>query len=168
MCRWGCRVGCAMAKLTHTDAAGRARMVDVGTKPVTRREAVAAGEVKMRPATLRMIARGSIPKGDVLAVARIAAIAAAKRTDELIPLCHPLAISHVQVDFTPKERSGKLLIEATVRLEGRTGAEMEALTAVAIAGLTVYDMCKAVDREMEIGPVYLIRKSGGRSGEYRR
>jgi len=157
-----------MAKLTHTDAAGRARMVDVGTKPVTRREAVAAGEVKMRPATLRMIARGSIPKGDVLAVARIAAIAAAKRTDELIPLCHPLAISHVQVDFTPKERSGKLLIEATVRLEGRTGAEMEALTAVAIAGLTIYDMCKAVDREMEIGPVYLVRKSGGRSGEYRR
>ncbi len=163
-----CRVGCTMAKLTHTDAAGRARMVDVGTKPVTRREAVAAGEVKMRPATLRMIARGSIPKGDVLAVARIAAIAAAKRTDELIPLCHPLAISHVQVDFTPKERSGKLLIEATVRLEGRTGAEMEALTAVAIAGLTVYDMCKAVDREMEIGPIYLLRKSGGRSGEYRR
>ncbi len=162
------RVQRKVAKLTHTDARGRAQMVDISAKPVTVREAVAAGEVKMRPVTLRLIARGSLPKGDVLAVARIAGISAAKRTSELIPLCHPLPIEYVELNFTPRARKGRLLIEARVRLEARTGAEMEALTAVAVAGLTVYDMCKAVDREMEIGPVYLVSKSGGRTGRFTR
>jgi cyclic pyranopterin phosphate synthase len=141
-------------------------MVDVGAKRVTRRAAVAAARVVMRPATLAMITAGALPKGDVLAVARIAGIAAAKETSRLIPLCHPLALTHVDLAFRPDARRGTLDVEATVRLAGRTGAEMEALTAVTVAALTVYDMCKAVDREMEITAVRLLRKEGGRSGTF--
>ena len=154
------------ARLSHLDAAGRAAMVDVGAKAVTARTAVAAARVVMRPATLRMITRGALPKGDVLAVARIAGIAAAKRTAELIPLCHSLLLSHVEVQFAPKATRGWLDIEASVRLDGRTGAEMEALTAASIAALTVYDMCKAVDRAMTVTAVRLLRKEGGKSGRF--
>jgi cyclic pyranopterin phosphate synthase len=156
----------ARRKLSHVDARGRARMVDVGGKPVTKRVAVAGARVLMRPATLRLLAAGEMPKGDVLAVARIAGIAAAKRTAELIPLCHPLLLSHVEVALRPDAPSGRLDVEASVRLEGRTGAEMEALVAAGVAALTVYDMCKAVDREIEITALRLLRKRGGRSGTF--
>jgi cyclic pyranopterin phosphate synthase len=156
------------SELTHLDARGRARMVDVGDKAVTRREATARGEVKMKPATLRAIAAGSVPKGDVIAVARTAGILAAKRTHELVPLCHPLPISSVAVDLVPDRRRSVVAIEATVRVDGKTGVEMEALTAVAVAALTVYDMAKAIDRGMTIGRVRLVAKSGGKSGTYRR
>jgi cyclic pyranopterin monophosphate synthase len=158
----------ARPRLSHLDAGGRARMVDVGDKAVTTRLAVAEASVVMRPATLRLITRGALPKGDVLAVARIAGIAAAKRTAELIPLCHPLALSHVDVQFTPHAARGRLDIEASVRLEGRTGAEMEALTAASVAALTVYDMCKAVERGIEITALRLRRKEGGKSGRWER
>ena len=153
-------------RLSHVDARGSARMVDVGDKAVTARLAVAGARVRMRPATLRLIVSGKVPKGDVLAVARIAGIAAAKETARLIPLCHPLLLSHVEVEFRPNVAPGVLDVEASVRLEGRTGAEMEALTAVTIAALTVYDMCKAVDRAMEITAVRLLRKSGGKTGTF--
>ena len=153
-------------RLSHVDARGRARMVDVGAKAVTVRMAVAGARVLMRPETLRLITSDGAPKGDVLGVARIAGIAAAKRTPELIPLCHPLLLSHVDVELRPDVAHGHLDVEATVRLEGRTGAEMEALTAASVAALTVYDMCKAVDRGMEITAVRLLRKSGGRSGTF--
>jgi cyclic pyranopterin phosphate synthase len=152
-------------RLSHVDARGRAHMVDVGDKAVTRRIAVAGAEVQMRPATLRLIATGAVPKGDVIATARLAGIAAAKRTAELIPLCHPLLISHVDIVLTPRPR-GRLDIEASVRLDGRTGAEMEALMAASVAALTVYDMCKAVDRDIEINAVRLLEKRGGKSGAY--
>jgi cyclic pyranopterin phosphate synthase len=152
------------ARLSHLDARGRARMVYVGAKRATRREAVAEARVVMRPETLRLIVAGGMPKGDVLAVARIAGIAAAKETPRLIPLCHTLLLTHVAVDFRPDVARGVLAIETTIRLDGRTGAEMEALTAAAVAGLTVYDMCKAVDRGMEIASVRLVRKRGGKSG----
>ena len=141
-------------------------MVDVSAKPVSARVAVARGEVAMRPATLAMIATGSLPKGDVLAVARLAGIMAAKRTADLIPLCHPLPLAHVDVSLTPERRRARVLIESRVQVEARTGVEMEALTAVAVAGLTLYDMCKAVDRQMTIGAVRLVRKTGGRSGTF--
>ncbi len=141
-------------------------MVDVGGKAVTAREAVAGCRVVMRPATLRMITEGALPKGDVLAVARLAGIMAAKRTAELIPLCHPLVLSHVDVRFTPRSARGWLDVETSVRLEGRTGAEMEALTAASVAALTVYDMCKAVDRAIEITSLRLLRKEGGKSGRF--
>lgn len=141
-------------------------MVDVGEKPVTTRLAVASATVRMRPATLRLIASGGLPKGDVLAVARLAGIMAAKRTAELIPLCHPLALSHIDVRLTPRSTRGAVEVEASVRLEGRTGAEMEALTAASVAALTVYDMCKAVDRGIEITAVRLLRKEGGKSGTW--
>ena len=153
-------------RLTHLDRHGRARMVDVSAKAVTRREAVARGEVTMRPETLARIAAGTLPKGDVLAVARLAGIMAAKRTADLVPLCHPLPLSHVDVDLTPDTAAGRVRIEGRVAVEARTGVEMEALTAVAVAGLTLYDMCKAVDREMTIGAIRLVRKSGGRSGTF--
>ena len=153
-------------RLSHLDAAGRARMVDVGDKPVTTRLAVAGACVVMRPATLRLIATGALPKGDVLAVARLAGIMAAKRTADLIPLCHPLQLAHVDVQLTPRSGRGRVDIEASVRLEGRTGAEMEALTAASVAALTIYDMCKAVDREIEITAVRLLRKEGGKTGRY--
>ena len=133
-------------------------MVDVGDKPVTARLAVAAASVRMRPATLRLIAAGAVPKGDVLAVARLAGIAAAKRTADLIPLCHPLLLSHVDVELTPRRQGSRVDIQAMVRLEGRTGAEMEALTAVSVAALTIYDMCKAIDKQMTIEGVKLLSK----------
>ncbi len=152
-------------RLSHIDARGHARMVDVGDKAVTRRLAVAGARVLMRPATLRMITTGTVPKGDVLATARLAGIMAAKRTADLIPLCHPLQLSHVDVELTPRAR-GRLDVVASVRLDGRTGVEMEALVAASVAALTVYDMCKAVDRGMEITAVQVLEKSGGKSGTY--
>jgi len=153
-----------MATLSHVDEQGRARMVDVGAKADTPREAVAAGRVTMRPATLALIQQGGLPKGDVLGTARLAGIQGAKRTPDLIPLCHPLLLTHVAVDFAVHEEEGAIDITATVRSTGKTGVEMEALTAVAAAGLTIYDMCKAVDRGMRLEAIRLRRKSGGRSG----
>jgi len=152
-------------QLTHLDEKGRARMVDVGGKPDTERVAVAKGEITMRPETLALIQEGGIPKGDVLAVAQVAGIMAAKRTHALIPMCHPLLLTHVAVEFAPHEAESLIGITATVRTTGKTGVEMEALTAVAVAALTIYDMCKAVDRAMHVTNIRLIRKSGGKSGE---
>ncbi len=151
---------------THFDAAGRAVMVDVGAKPVTDREATACARVAMRAETLEMIVAGAAKKGDVLGVARLAGIMAAKRTAELIPLCHPLPISAVTVDLAPAGATA-IDITATVRTTGRTGVEMEALTAASVAALTVYDMCKAVDRGMTIDGLRVIAKSGGKSGDFR-
>jgi cyclic pyranopterin monophosphate synthase len=157
-----------MKRLTHVDRRGQARMVDISEKDETRREAVARGTITMQPETLRMIEKGRIPKGDVLAAARLAGLMAAKRVPDLIPLCHPLLLSSAEVEFTPVEKAGRLDIESRIKVTGRTGAEMEALTAVAMAALTVYDMCKAVDKEMVIGAIRLIGKTGGKSGAYRR
>ncbi len=157
-----------MATLSHVDEQGRVRMVDVTAKEVTQRVAVARGVVTMRAETLAAIAEGQIPKGDVLTVARIAGIMAAKKTSDLIPMCHPLNISGVEVRLTPRQDPPSVEIEATVRIAGKTGVEMEALTAVSAAGLTVYDMCKAVDREMTVGEIRLIHKSGGKSGTFDR
>ena len=153
------------AKLSHLDARGKARMVDVGDKAVTVREATACGEILMSPAALRLIRRGAVAKGDPLQTARLAGVMAAKQTSALIPLCHPLQLSHVDVDLTPTRRGYR--IDARVRTKGQTGVEMEALTAVAVAALTVYDMVKAVDKSMVITGIYLVEKSGGRSGTYR-
>ena len=154
--------------LSHVDTEGNARMVDVSTKAVTVREATARGRVRMRPETLAQIVEGSNPKGDVLAVARVAGIMAAKRTHELIPLCHPLPISGIEVRLTPQSGADAAIeVEATVRTLAQTGVEMEALTAVSVAALTVYDMCKAVERGMTIEGVRLVAKSGGASGDYR-
>jgi len=152
--------------LTHLDESGRARMVDVSDKDVTRREATARAIVSMQPETARLIASGSVAKGDVLAVAQVAGVMAAKRTPDLIPLCHPLPITGVSMQFELDEAHARLEIQATVRVTGRTGVEMEALTAAAVAALTVYDMCKAVDRGMSIGNVELLHKAGGQSGEF--
>lgn len=152
-------------QLSHLDAQGRAQMVDVGAKAETRREAVARGMISMQPATLQLILSGAAPKGDVLATARIAGIMAAKRTPELIPLCHTLLLTHVSVTIEPDPGANALQIEATVRTRGQTGVELEALTAVSVAALTIYDMCKAVDRAMRIGEIRLVAKRGGRSGE---
>lgn len=154
-----------MTELTHLDAEGRAHMVDVGEKAESVREAIARGGVRMQSATLQKIVDGAMPKGDVLAVARVAGIMAAKRTWELIPLCHPLLLTHVAVELEPNAAGDTLLIRATVRTTGKTGVEMEALTAVSVAALTIYDMCKAVDRGMQISDVRLAEKRGGRSGE---
>ena len=157
-----------MAKLSHFDEDGSARMLDVSAKKETEREAVAEGRVFMQPETLSLILDRKVVKGDVFGVARIAGIMAAKKTPELIPLCHPLSISSVNVDFdTDKERSC-VLVRATVRITGRTGVEMEALTAVAAASLTIYDMCKSTDRTMTISDVRLMKKSGGKSGTFER
>jgi len=153
-----------IGRLTHLDGRGRARMVDVSAKAVTAREAIARGEVAMQPATLARIAAGRLPKGDVLAVARLAGIMAAKRTAELVPLCHPLPLEHVDVALVPDRARARVRIEARARTVARTGVEMEALTAVAVAALTLYDMCKAVDRGMTIGAIRLVEKRGGRSG----
>ncbi len=153
--------------LTHLDQAGRARMVDVGAKPVTDRYAVASGAVVMKPETLELITSGKAAKGDVLAAARIAGIMAAKRTGDLIPLCHPIGLDSVTVTLEPSA-VGVLAITARVAVSSRTGVEMEALTAVSMAALTVYDMCKAVDRGMTITDIRLEEKAGGRSGHYRR
>jgi cyclic pyranopterin phosphate synthase len=152
--------------LSHLDEKGKARMVDVGDKPVTSREALARGEISMSAMALRLIRQGALAKGDPLQAARLAGIMAAKKTPELIPLCHPLPLTHVSVELTPTRRGYR--IDARVRTASQTGVEMEALTAVAVAALTIYDMAKAVDKEMVIGRICLIEKTGGRSGHYRR
>ncbi|HJX13036.1 MAG TPA: cyclic pyranopterin monophosphate synthase MoaC [Dehalococcoidales bacterium] len=151
-------------KLTHLDDKGRPRMVDVTGKADTAREAVARGTVRMQPATLQLIKKGGTAKGDVLAVAQLAGIMAAKKTPDLIPLCHPLLIGSINVEFKLDEANSTVNISATAASTGPTGVEMEALTAVAVAALTIYDMCKAVDRGMRIENVRLVRKSGGKSG----
>jgi cyclic pyranopterin phosphate synthase len=152
--------------LSHVDAKGRVRMVDVGDKPVTTREALARGEITMSAPALKQIRSGKVKKGDPLQTARLAGIMAAKQTSALIPLCHPLPLTHVSVELTPTRRGYR--IEARVRTNAQTGVEMEALTAVSVAALTIYDMVKAVDKEMVIGEISLIEKTGGRSGHYRR
>ena len=161
-------------KLTHLDNAGRAKMVDVGAKDVTARRALAEGFVLLLPETLRAIAEERVPKGEVLAVARVAGIMAAKRTGELIPLCHPLPVESVEVDFDlpafdPEEGEERvrLRVKAVATISAKTGVEMEALTAVAVAALTVYDMCKAIDKGMVIEGVRLLEKTGGKQGDYR-
>jgi cyclic pyranopterin phosphate synthase len=152
-------------ELSHLDDKGRAQMVDVSAKDITVREAVAAGQVHMKPETLSLIQSGGLPKGDVLAVARVAGIMAAKETSSLIPLCHPLPITAVTVEFTFDVPGKAVQIRASVKCTGVTGVEMEALTAVSVAALTIYDMCKAVDRGIRIENIRLLRKRGGRSGE---
>lgn len=156
-----------MSALTHLDASGAAQMVDVADKAVTTRVAVASGEVRMQAETLDLILKSGLKKGDVIAVARIAGIMAAKKTHELIPLCHPLMISKVSVDITPDPALPGLAVSATVKVSGQTGVEMEALTAVSVACLTIYDMAKAVDKAMEINNIRLMEKTGGKSGTYR-
>ncbi len=155
-------------ELSHLDPAGRARMVDVSGKPVTQRTCVARGQVRMAPETLARISAGSLPKGDVLATARLAAIQAAKRTDEWIPLCHTLPLDSIEVDLVPDPAGSRVKIEARVSVHARTGVEMEALVAVAAAGLTIYDMCKAIDRGITLEDVRLVRKSGGKTGDWTR
>jgi cyclic pyranopterin phosphate synthase len=157
-----------MAELTHLDEQGRARMVDVSAKADTARAATAHGRVRMRPATLDLIREGGLPKGDVFAVARVAAVMGAKRTSDLVPLCHPLPITGVDVRFEPDAAGSAVDIWATATVVGKTGVEMEALTAVSVAALTIYDMCKAVDKEMVIDGIALLHKVGGKGGEYRR
>jgi cyclic pyranopterin phosphate synthase len=156
------------SKLSHVDERGRARMVDVSAKPVTAREAVAEGSILLRAATVRAIAEGRVPKGEVLSVARVAGIMAAKRCGELIPLCHPLPVEGVEVEFEVPAVQGeepvKLVIRAVARVAAKTGVEMEALTAVSVAALTVYDMCKAIDKTMVISDVRLVKKTGGTKG----
>lgn len=154
-------------RLTHLDAKGRARMVDVSAKPETRREAVARARVRMAPATARLIAKGGLKKGDVLSVARLAGIMGAKKTPDLIPLCHPLALESVKVELRLDRKASSIEIEARCKTTGRTGVEMEALTAAAVAALTVYDMCKAADRAMRITDLRVVAKSGGASGDWR-
>ena len=153
-----------MAGLTHFDAAGKAQIVDVSEKPASARRAVARGSVAMAPKTLALVAAGTAAKGDVLGVARLAGIMAAKRTADLIPLCHPLALTRVAVDLVPDPVGGRVVIEASVATTGPTGVEMEALTAVSVACLTLFDMLKAVDRTMEIGGIAVTAKTGGKSG----
>jgi len=157
-----------MKKLTHIDAEGKARMVDVSEKAVTVREAVARGFVSMKPETVRLILDKNIPKGDVIATARIAGMMAAKKTGELIPMCHPLNLTSVAVEMNVEEEKNRVRVEARVKTVGQTGVEMEALTAVSVAALTIYDMCKAVDKEMMISDIVLVEKRGGKSGEFRR
>lgn len=152
-------------KLSHLDAEGRLQMVDVGGKADTERVAVAKGEIRMKPETLRLITAGGMPKGDVLTTAQIAGIMAAKRTHELIPLCHPLPLTKIDVDFEIDEDTSRIEITAMARCTGKTGVEMEALTAVSVAALTIYDMAKAVERTMRIGEIRLVRKTGGKNGE---
>jgi cyclic pyranopterin monophosphate synthase len=156
----------AGAALTHLDSRGRVKMVDVGAKPVTRREAIARGEIRMMRATLSAVVGGRLKKGEALAAARLAGVMAAKRTHEMIPLCHQIPLEVVEVDFRADRARSTLEIEARAATAARTGVEMEALVAVSAAALTIYDMAKAIDRAMEIGRVRLVRKSGGRSGEF--
>ena len=156
-----------MSQLSHFDESGASRMVDVSAKPVTPRMARASGTLRMAAQTLRMIVDRKVGKGDVFEVARLAGIMAAKKTSEIIPLCHALGLDSVTVDFRVIDE-GTIGIESTVRVQARTGVEMEALTAVTVAALTVYDMCKAVDREMSLGPFVLLEKSGGKSGHFQR
>ena len=155
-----------MADLTHFDQDGRAHMVDVGSKPVTSRRAVAAGQITMAAETVEKIRQGGFGKGDVLAVARLAGIMGAKQTASLIPLCHPLGLDHVALDLALDDDLPGVTITATCKVTGRTGIEMEAMTAVSVAALTIYDMCKAVDRGMQIGAIRLTHKSGGKSGDF--
>ncbi len=157
-----------MSELTHFDERGNARMVDVGEKDETHRVAIARGHVEMQPETLKLIVEGRAKKGDVLGVARVAAIMAAKKTHEIIPLCHPLMLTSIEIDFQPDEALNQVNIEARVETRGKTGVEMEALTAVSAAALTIYDMVKAIDRGMVIGEIRLEHKSGGRSGNWNR
>jgi cyclic pyranopterin monophosphate synthase len=157
-----------MGELTHLDEHGNARMVDVGAKPQTARRAVARALVRMDPATAARVAAGDAPKGDVLGTARIAGIQAAKRTGELIPLCHPLALDHVDVEAEVDAAAGTVTLTAEARVTARTGVEMEALTAASVAALTVYDMVKGLEKGVEIASVVLLEKSGGRSGDWRR
>ncbi len=155
-------------KLTHFDDEGKARMVDVSEKPLTKREAIAVGSVCMKPETIKLIKDRQISKGDVLGVARVAGIMAAKKTSGLIPMCHPLNITSVNIDFDIDEEKNKVDIKAVVRIVGQTGVEMEALTSASVAALTIYDMCKAVDKEMVISDIMLMEKRGGKSGEFKR
>lgn len=155
-----------MKKLTHIDETGRAQMVDVGEKPFTHRRAVARGTVTMQPETLSLIMAGNLKKGDVLAVAQLAGIMAAKRTSDLIPLCHPLPLTSIKVTCTPNPAASTIEIEAIVQVTGQTGVEMEALTAVSVAALTIYDMAKAVDRTMHLTNIHLAEKSGGQSDDF--
>ena len=157
-----------MTEFTHLDDEGRVRMVDVTAKPATVRTAVAEGAIRMRAETLAAIRDGKVKKGNVLETARIAGVMAAKRTSELIPMCHPLKVTHIQVDFTPDESGPSIAIRAAVRALDQTGVEMEALTAAAVAALTIYDMCKSSDREMTITDIRLVEKTGGKSGTYTR
>ncbi len=154
--------------LTHIDEKGNVRMVDVTDKPVTDRRAVAYGEVKAAPETIRKISADEMGKGDVLTTAKIAGISAAKRTGDLIPMCHPIPLTHVEIDFTLNEDKGRIGILASAVASGKTGVEMEALTAVSVTALTIYDMCKAVDRTMEIASILLVEKQGGKSGTFKR
>ncbi|HUU51025.1 MAG TPA: cyclic pyranopterin monophosphate synthase MoaC [Nitrospinota bacterium] len=155
-----------MKKFTHFDEEGRSKMVDVSEKKVTKREAVAKGRVKMQAETLKMIMEGRIKKGDVLDVARVAGIMGAKKTSDFIPMCHPLEITGIDIDFKPSIENCDIEIESRVKVIGRTGVEMEALTSVSVAALTIYDMCKAVDKNMVISDIRLEEKRGGKSGEY--
>jgi len=154
--------------LSHVDKSGNARMVDVSEKKLTEREAVASGKVFLKPETISLIADGKVPKGDVLSTARIAGIMAAKRTQELIPMCHNIPLDAVKLELEPDMDNKCIKIMATVKCNWKTGVEMEALTAVSVAALTVYDMCKAVDKDMVIGEIMLIKKTGGKSGDYNR
>jgi cyclic pyranopterin phosphate synthase len=155
-----------MPRLTHFDKKGRAKMVDVSNKKGTLREAVVRGSVFMNPKTFKSILSDKIAKGDVFAVAKVAGIMAAKKTSEIIPMCHPLNLSHVEVNFYPFEKESRIDIEAKVRIKAQTGVEMEGFVAVATAGLTIYDMCKAIDRGMVLSDIHLVKKTGGRSGAY--
>lgn len=155
-----------MGELTHFDESGKSKMVDVSEKELTLREAIAVGIISMKAETFQMIMHKEIVKGDVLGVAKIAGIMAAKKTSDLIPMCHPLEITHIEVNFRPREKDYAIEIESRVRIKGRTGVEMEALVAVTTAALAIYDMCKAVDRGMMISQVKLVKKSGGKSGVY--
>jgi cyclic pyranopterin phosphate synthase len=155
-----------MPKLTHFNGKGRARMVDVSKKRETLREAVVRGSIFMNPKTFKSIMSGKTAKGDVLAVAKVAGIMAAKKTAEIIPMCHPLNLSHVEINLFPSEKESRIDIESKVKIKGRTGVEMEGFVAVAAAGLTIYDMCKAIDRGMVISDIHLVKKTGGKSGTY--
>jgi cyclic pyranopterin phosphate synthase len=155
-----------VARLTHFDRQGRAKMVDVSRKAESLREAVVRGSISMQPATFKKIMTGEISKGDVLAVAKVAGIMAAKRTADIIPMCHPLNLSHVEIHFHPVENASRIDIEARVKIKAQTGVEMEGLVAVAAAGLTIYDMCKAIDRGMVLSDIHLVKKTGGKSGTY--
>jgi cyclic pyranopterin phosphate synthase len=155
-----------MPKLTHFDKKGRAKMVDVSQKAEAPREAVVRGSVFMKPQTFKNLMSGSIAKGDVFAVAKVAGIMAAKKTSEIIPMCHPINLSHVEVNFFPFQKESRIDIEAKVKIKAQTGVEMEGFVAVATAGLTIYDMCKAIDRGMIISDIHLVKKTGGKSGTY--
>jgi cyclic pyranopterin phosphate synthase len=155
-----------MARLTHFDKSGRAKMVDVGKKAETLREAVVRGSIFMNPKTFQKIMSGEISKGDVFSVAKVAGIMAAKRTSEIIPMCHPLNLSHVEINFFPFKEESRIDIEAKVKISAQTGVEMEGFVAVVAAGLTIYDMCKAIDRGMIFSDIRLVKKTGGKSGTY--